>query len=374
MKSDSKTLLRRSLTKKVIEDFKSKGLDRNNFCIVPFTNVILEPNGSVGMCRQKGTEYSIGNLKENTLQEIWNGPIAQKWRGEFIESNSTMCRSDIDYKNCNLCASNNELLEDTDISVIQTRPILKLTANFNGFCNLQCQMCDVWKLPNGFYTEENFWIEARSSLFPNLKEIDMLSGEPFLQSDTFKLIDEVSSLNSNCLWNITTNAHWTLSEKIKMNLDKISFKNMILSVDSLIPDVYAKIRFPGKLSKVLKTIDDLIEYDEERVKAGRSSLNLNLNFLVQKDNWKEVAEVIAFCDRKKIIPFITFCEVPEEHSILTLDEEVRLEILEYYFSLGPELCTFLMRAIKPIIFSLRPIDKVSYLIKLQEVVALVDLD
>jgi cyclic pyranopterin phosphate synthase len=367
-------LSRRTSTENVLGKFKDHSLDRNNFCVVPFTNIILEPNGSVGMCRQKGTEYSIGNLSENTLEEIWNGPIAQRWRGEFLAGNSEMCRKEIDYKNCNLCSSNNELLGLADLAKIQTQPILKLTANFNGFCNLKCQMCDVWRLPNGFYTEENFWIAARKKMFPFLKEIDMLSGEPFLQPDTFKLIDEVSSVNEECLWNITTNAHWSLSEKIKTSLNKINFKNMILSIDSLVPSVYGKIRYPGKLSKVLKTVEDLLVYDKSRVSNNLSSLNLNLNFLVQKDNWSEVVNVIEFCNERDIIPFITYCENPSEHSLSTFDLKTKIQILNYYFSLDPFVSTFLMRVIKPLIFSLPPIDRIEYLIQLQKNIDILNLD
>ncbi|WP_417335288.1 SPASM domain-containing protein [Halobacteriovorax marinus] len=366
MKLGKRVLQRKKSTHKVLNDFERMNLDKNNFCIVPFTNIILEPNGSVGMCRQKGTEFSIGNLKKNTLNDIWNGPIAKKWRREFLNGQSEMCRSDIDFKNCNLCGSNNLLLEEAQLEEIQNTPILKLTANFNGFCNLKCQMCDVWKLPNGYYTEENFWKDARESLFPFLREIDMLSGEPFLQKDTFKLIDEVSRLNDSCVWNITTNAHWALSEEIKSHLDKINFRNMILSVDSLVPEVYGKIRFPGKLSRVLKTIEDILVYDKQRVTKGLSSLNLNMNFLVQKDNWMEVEEVVKYCGERDIIPFITFCENPSEHSVLTFSEEKRKEILEFYFSLSSEVQSLLMRVIKPIIFSIQPIDRIDYLLRLQK--------
>lgn len=40
-----------------------------HFCIVPFTTIILQPNGNVGICRHKGTEFFIGNIRENTMAE-----------------------------------------------------------------------------------------------------------------------------------------------------------------------------------------------------------------------------------------------------------------------------------------------------------------
>lgn len=348
-------------TGNVIETFKENSLDRQNFCVVPFSTVILEPNGSVGMCRLKGTEYSIGNLKDNTFEEIWNGEIAKKWRREFLEGNSKMCRSDIDYNNCNLCAGNNELLEHAELSEVQTTPVLKLTANFNGFCNLECQMCHVWKMPNGFYTEENFWKDARKSMFPYLKEIDMLSGEPFLQNDTFKLIDEVSSVNPQCKWNITTNMHWKLTERIKSYLDQIEVKSIVASIDSLIPEVYRKIRSPGNLSVVLKNIDAILEYEQNRIERGKSPLNINMNFLVQKDNWREIPDVLDFCKEKGILPFISLCYEPIEHSLLELDQGERVRIVNYLLAMDAVKVSLCMRVVKPLVFSLPNIERAYYL-------------
>ncbi|PIK14041.1 SPASM domain-containing protein [Halobacteriovorax sp. JY17] len=350
-----------TLTGNVLETFRKSGFDRQNFCVVPFSTVILEPNGSVGMCRLKGTEYSIGNLKDNTFEEIWNGDIAKKWRREFLDGNSKMCRNDIDYNNCNLCAGNNELLEYAELTETQTSPILKLTANFNGFCNLQCQMCHVWKMPNGFYTEDNFWKDARKSMFPYLKEIDMLSGEPFLQDDTFKLIDEVSTVNSDCRWNITTNMHWKLTARIKSYLDKIEVKSIVASIDSLIPEVYNKIRFPGNLKVVLRTIDSMLEYEKDRVSRGKSSLNLNMNFLVQPDNWREVPDVLDFCREKEILPFISLCYEPFEHSLLQFDRDEKVRIINFLLGMNSIKISLCMRVIKPLVFSLPNIDRAYYL-------------
>src|SRR5690606_32238580 len=221
---------------------------------------------------------------------------------------------------------NNKLLSDIELNEIQTTPIRKLTANFNGKCNLQCQMCDIWQKPNGLYDEINFWEPAKKNIFPFLKEIDMLSGEPFIQPDTYRLIDEVTKVNTSCQWTITTNAHWKLSDKIKADLDKIYIKNIIFSVDSLDKDTYYKIRYPGKLDFVLENIDKFIEYNNSRPIRGQNTISLVLNFLVQKDNWKEVSNVIDYCEKKGIIPFITFLYVPNEFSVLDFATEKRLEI------------------------------------------------
>jgi cyclic pyranopterin phosphate synthase len=352
----------------VISDFTSRGLDKNSFCSVPFTTIILEPNGSVGICRLKGTEESIGNIKDNNLMDIWNGEKARRWRREFLDGRPKICKNDVAYRNCNLCAETNTLLKDAQLTEIQTSPILKFTANFNGKCNLECQMCTIWQMPNGLYDEINFWEPAKKEIFPHLKEIDMLSGEPFIQKDTYRLIDEVSLVNNDCLWTITTNAHWKLNKRIEDYLNKIEFKALIISIDSLIPETYAKIRKLGNLETVLSNVDKILEYQKKRIENKKGSLNINVNMLIQKDNWKEIPSLLKYCSEKNIDPHITFCYRPEKHSLLDLDNTAKKEILDYYFLHFSDMDLYRsMRVIKPLVFSMDKIDKFHYLLEIKRV-------
>lgn len=343
-------------------EMKSKDLDPANFCVVPFTTIILEPDGQVGVCRHKGHNFPIGNIKEKSINEIWNDHFVSQWRREFLEGNSLVCKTELRHRQCQLCPENNKLLSYAELAVKQTQPILKLTANFNGKCNLQCQMCDVWKLPNGLYDQINFWEPAKESIFPYLKEIDMLSGEPFIQTDTFRLIDEVSSVNSECQWTFTTNAHWKFNSRMEKSLDKIKIKTMIVSVDSIVAETYQKIRFPGKLSQVLETIDCLIDYQ-----GRRNPFNIFVNFLVQKDNAYECLEMIKFCYDKKINPLLTFLYEPDKFSLLSLGTTEKLKILEFYFSKADSaLMGHLKKVLFPLIESLPSIERVFYMQQFHE--------
>jgi cyclic pyranopterin phosphate synthase len=326
--------------------------------------MILEPNGSVGFCRHKGTKFSFGNIKQENIWDIWNGEKVRQWRREFLLGKPLICATEIEHRHCNLCPQLNKLLPHAQLSEVLPNRILRFTANFNGKCNLQCQMCDVWKMENGLYDDLNFWEPAEKEIFPYLKEVDLLSGEPFIQKDTYRLIDIVSRVNPNCDWTFTTNAHWKLTEFIQMKLNKISIKNIILSVDSFTPEIYHKIRYPGKLEFVLDNIDNLIHYNEERIKKSLSNLNMTLNFLVQKDNWHEVKNAIDYCESKKITPFITFLYEPSEFSLLGLGSEKREEILNFYIdNLDYSDLLRLHRVIKPLLSSLPTVLRAEYSLK-----------
>lgn len=336
---------------------------------MPFLNIILEPDGSVGFCRHKGTNHRLGNIKEQNWSEIWNGPAVKQWRKEFLEGKPVICAQELNERGCNLCPELAKLTPDNRDYYQETldHPPLRFTANLNGQCNLKCQICDVWELPNGYYTEENFWAPARKEVFPFIKEMDLLSGEPLIQTDTFKLIDEVSKVNPECKWTITTNAHWSLNQKRKDYLDQITIKNLILSVDSLNPEVFSKVRSPGNLATVLKTIDDLIDYEQNRIERKLSALSMNLNFVVQKDNWTEVAQVIHFCLDKNIHPFVSFCYLPREYSLLSFNLDQRIKILQYYIeTLTWGELTLTRRVTMPLLHSLPKLERYEALSALEK--------
>ena len=348
-------------------EFAKRNLKKSSFCIMPFVNLTLEPDGNVGICRHKGHEFTFGNIRHQTIDKIWQSPEVEKWRQEFLSGDVSVCEKEIIDMKCNQCPELNKLLPHAEISETKNPKILRLTANLNGKCNLECQMCHVWKQPNGFYNEENFWRPAREKFFKDIKEVDLISGEPFIQADTYKLIDEISAVNPECEWTFTTNAHWKLTNKIKDKLNKVKVKNIILSLDSLDPISYAKIRKLGQLEFVLKNIEEFLLYQEERVSAGLSPLHFRLNCVVQKDNWSEVSPIIQFCLARKIIPFLTFVYFPKEFSLLTLSQEERLKILDFYFDhLTKTELIFSQRIIMPLVRSLEKIEYVRFLDKMRE--------
>lgn len=337
-----------------------------NFCPVPFTTVILEPDGSVGMCRHLGSLFAIGNLKNQTLNEIWNGEKAINWRREFLNNNIQICSDFVRERQCNLTSSFNAIFDDANFNDVQNTPILKLTANFNGECNLRCQMCPVWKLPNGFYTEENFWKDARVHLFPYLKDIDMLSGEPFIQKDTYKLIHEMLVINPSCHYNFTTNLHWEMTEEILNLLRRIYIRSFSISVDSLKPEIYHKIRPPGDLAFVLSNIDKILDF--HKTYPHKDLMRISFNMTVQQDNWQEVPDVLSYILEKQMEPYIFILKKPRELSLLEFSKEKREAILNYYLeSIPSQNLIHTHMLLRPLIFSLDNVDRANYLLQLKEI-------
>lgn len=354
-----------SSARDVAAEFEARGLPAN-FCHVPFTALILEPDGRVGSCRMKGTEFTVGNLNDNTLEEIWNGPFLREWRREFLSGDVRKCKSEVRYKGCNTCPEYNALLPSIDPVEIQTKQPMRIALNLNGKCNLECRMCHIWKEPNGLY-EKNGWWDQVAEWVKNVKEIELLSGEPFIQRDTYRLIDSISVSNPECEWTITTNANWTFNDKVRETLDKIKFKHLTVSIDSLDPASYSKIRKNGDLGRLLETVDRLIAYDRSRIERGLGSLNLHVCFLVQKDNWMELANFHRYAREKGVRHFLIFLFEPFEYSLLDLPESRREEILRFYVeSLSREDLNLSRKVFLPLLDSLPKIARASHLLEFRE--------
>lgn len=339
----------------ILSLFYKKGLPEN-FCIVPFTNMIFNPGGRISVCRHKGTDHFVGDLKNQSIEKIWNNSYMQSWRNEFLTGQVHICEFEQKTNACHLSSSEYHFFDQAKFDVVLEQGILKFTANFNGQCNIQCKMCHIWKMENGFYNDPKFWAEAEEKFFPHIREIELLSGEPFIQKDTYKLIDVVSRINPDCEWSFTTNGFWKFNSYIKEKLKKIRIKNIIISIDSLDPDRYAQIRVNGQLSTVLKTVDDLIGFSEERKSNGQTDLGLTIHYLAMRENLFDVFDILDYCKEKNLRPTLRTLEVPKEHSLLTLPEEDRLLLVSDFIQRADKFHLVTgARVLLPIIKSLSPI-------------------
>lgn len=290
------------------------------FCSRPFRELMLSYEGKVHPCCLL-EDFELGDIKDMNLNEFWNCEKLQKLREEFLSGNIKTCSKNIATKSCHKFYD--KFNDEVEKKIIQSGPIKKLDLRLNGKCNLECIMCHVWMGENGKYDDTSFWKEGPSEVFPHIQEIDMLGGEPFIQSDTFKLIDEVSKVNKECKWNFTTNANWNFAGKIKTYLDKITIGVITISIDAILPDTYFRIRRKGDFKQILKTIDDLITYRN----TDKPGMYLRLDFVVQTQNLLEVLPFYHFCLKKDLDPSFILLEEPAELSISNLDTKSLKKVL-----------------------------------------------
>ena len=73
------------------------------FCIQPFTRLVIDPNGVIGLCCMDAfVKKSFGNLNDSKLIDIWEGSKLNHYRNELLQGNRSkldVC-SNCDYYGC----------------------------------------------------------------------------------------------------------------------------------------------------------------------------------------------------------------------------------------------------------------------------------
>ncbi len=276
------------------------------FCIYPFTHVATKTDGSIKLCCRS---WSMGDIRKQTLSEIWNGEDYRRVRRQFLNGERP--------KECEACWN----LEDVGTRSMRERALHKKhsgsrlrrfsdqlkKANLDGtmpfemktielklsnFCNLRCRMChpvdstswvkdwgkvedlmakynewsynkarefDVINKPHvsAFEGDESWWREF-AEIVPHLEVIEFAGGEPLIDPLHYRLMDLLKP-----------EAHH-IDLKYSSNLTKLKFGSrdviedwkafrsimMYASMDG-IHDVYDYIRTGSRFEKVIDNIRTL---------------------------------------------------------------------------------------------------------------------
>ena len=57
----------------------------DTFCILPWTHLMIQPNGHIQPCCMTPHDMPIGNTKEDTLEEVWNGFVMKNIRKKMLK-------------------------------------------------------------------------------------------------------------------------------------------------------------------------------------------------------------------------------------------------------------------------------------------------
>lgn len=309
-------------------------------CTLPFTRISIYPDGHFKPCCWL-TNFNLTAVNDANFDKAWNGKPIKEIRKQFLDNNYTVCKGNIEKTSCN---ERNILPEDFfDKQLEIKRPPQRLQLYFSGRCNLECPSCRNWQLKDEFPEVELYWEKLKSDVFQHLCEIEVLGGEPFFQKRTFQLINTVLEINPDCLWSFTTNGQLKFDGQIKTHIERIRIANFSVSIDSLKPEKFAKLRKNGHLWKTVQFLDALTSY-----KNGLSiklKFQTNINFVLQKENYEELNEIFRFSYLKGVRLYIAPALDPQEISIYGLSTETKCEILKNLECLYKEFPTVSINAV-----------------------------
>lgn len=200
--------------------------DSKTMCILPWIHMHPWPNGKTMLCCDSPWETHIGDLRENSLREVWNSPKMRQVRLNMLQG-----------KHCNECVrcyekekyghdslrirSNKDWLEPHWDKVAKTNAdgslddlhIVYLDFRFSNVCNLRCRYCGPELSSNWFAdavkstfnqtpTEQVIQIrkdvegfmEEFETMLPHIEQIYWAGGEPIIMDEHWYIMNRLVEL------------------------------------------------------------------------------------------------------------------------------------------------------------------------------------
>jgi radical SAM protein with 4Fe4S-binding SPASM domain len=287
-------------------------------CHAPYKSLYFSFNGSVHSCCVN-REHVLGTYPEHTLLEIWNGEKRRQLARHINHRDLTLgcheCRYYLEKGNVDDLRA-----KYYDYPVRNRKYPVFMEFELHNTCNLECVMCGgnfsslirrnrEQRPPLPMVYDDGF-VGQLEPFLPHLHKAQFAGGEPFLIHIYYQIWERLLEVNPDCIIGVQTNGT-ILNERVKQFMEKGRFQ-IGVSVDSLQKDVYEAIRVNADLENVLDNITWFADYSRSK------NIHLHITVCPMRMNWKEIPDLVAFCNR--IDAYIRFNNVwqPLEYALWNL--------------------------------------------------------
>ena len=195
-------------------------MSEDKFCIVPWIHLNTEPNGRVKpCCAYLGEEF--GNLKDSTLEEIWNNRHMKSMRRSFLKNEipkgclTCTKKEDSGGVSYRMAVTNrfNQHIEKAKSNTLpdgtyETFEIIFWDFRFSNICNFKCRMCGHGSSSSWFddFTPEEKKTKIKfldssyygtdlmkyvDQFIDDVEEIYFAGGEPLLMAEHYQILDKL---------------------------------------------------------------------------------------------------------------------------------------------------------------------------------------
>ena len=295
-------------------NFWNKKANHSFCCTVPSTVLNIYEGGKVSFCCTSWQPHYIGNINAQSLLELMTTSSALKIQqsvtfGDFSYCNKELCPSLVSKKVTNLLT---EPLAKTQLPPWTESKKLTLYLNYDKSCNLRCPSC---RSDFIFYRKNQLPASLRKThdaVLSNIFELLTLdyqlelnitgSGDPFASAVYSNLLEELCS-HTNITFTLQTNGILMTEERFDLRL-KEKTQHINVSIDAGTEATYEKIRPGGKWAQLKKNI---IQLDQSIFKSELPRLSSwQLNFIVQRENYREIPVFLDWAFELKSKPNIWF--------------------------------------------------------------------
>lgn len=253
-------------------------------CTFPFDSAQISMQGDVYVCCPPWcNSYSLGNIYEQTFDEIWNGERAKKFRRQFIDGNYDICNLDLCVKDCSRKIIPTEIVDKPKTFIFC----------YDATCNVKCIFCrSCHQKQDLSYFNDNM-DSIISNMLENAENVVLSGvGEALFSPHSRKLIKRISELFPNVKFSLISNG--VLCDK--ENLEELGIIDKLISITislhATTKKTYDKLVINGNFEKVLNNLNFLSELK----KSGKLDRFI-LNFVVNSYNYKEMVDYMKLAQK-----------------------------------------------------------------------------
>jgi radical SAM protein with 4Fe4S-binding SPASM domain len=326
-------------------------MNNDTFCALPWINLSTDVNGSLRPCCKfaqpdTSNEYQLPNMKEGSLDILWNDQRFQNLRQAFLDGKKPKeCQSCWDEEAAGINSFRVQFAKDKKIntSAMLFEPIVSsgpraMDLKLNNVCNLKCRICgpqasstflkEYQEQFNVIVEGSDYWIsnkilgtsneEVINKWAEDLIHLEITGGEPMASPENIKVLDLLIKSGNAKNITILLNTNGTLYNK--KFLDHIlQFKEitMCISVDDLGPRLEYE-RYPTEWNTIQDNISKFLE-----LRKNNSNLFLTLCPTVSVFNIYYLTDYLQWSKSLGIFTYYNILHYPPSHSVKNLPDKLK---------------------------------------------------
>jgi radical SAM superfamily enzyme YgiQ (UPF0313 family)/Flp pilus assembly protein TadD/MoaA/NifB/PqqE/SkfB family radical SAM enzyme/SAM-dependent methyltransferase len=284
-------------------------------CVNPFFEFEIDITGRVVVCCTGWFRHSLGNMKKQTIAEVWNSQVARyvrrkMYKGEWEDICNPHCPTIVHYNKYGTVIPYSELHKNKNLTpkhveeILAGKDHLESTPTYfklsdSKVCNLTCKMCGVVRGKD--FVDDKEMIQKRTKdIMQYLDRARTMllcgNGDPFARPDTRELLINYKNTSPELKFCLITNG--LLLPKYWEQVKHQNFESIDISVDAASKVVYEKIRIGGKWENILSVLD-LVKKNRDRFGS------VLISMVVMRSNFREIPAFIDMVESYGFYPMFS---------------------------------------------------------------------
>jgi sulfatase maturation enzyme AslB (radical SAM superfamily) len=327
-------------------------------CLFPFSNIVLNPSGSVSPCckynlNKVDTDIDVETLHDKTIKELFYQPAMEKIRNDFLNGvEPEACKACWDEESAGITSlrQHRDNVAKWHVAKRNSYPIryqdpkiITMDLKFSSLCNLKCRICGPYCSSNwlkesqdtgefhehtikifGKYAERKFVkhevnFDIFKELIPDLHIIEFYGGEPLMQPEHARIMEmlanypDIKKLGIELFYNTNGTIY---DESVSTVWDNMALVEFNISLDDIGPR-FEYQRHPAKWTEV---IDNIKKYQIN----AKPNVSISLYCTVSMYNIFYIDELIKYnADNLKLNLKFNLLHWPDKMSIKNLPNNIK---------------------------------------------------